>query len=189
MIHINDACIPVLVTEASKEKNDDAIWTVIKAAPFYNENRKDTPIRIVMHDIVTARKSQGLAPGDILLVWGKLSYYADLGMTLYCNSFLVVSKTEDEDDLTHREFVCGAYTNIPAHIVLQGKINNVAGDTVILKVKRNTPVRGEIKDYDILPIAINNPSNYKNFDQAIFVGNIQNGKLIGTLTNLSKGKS
>lgn len=189
MQNINQVCMTALVTETGMEKSGEITWTAIKASPFYGDTVNESTIRIVLHEMVTERKGRALAPGDIVLFWGKLSYYADLGITLYADSFLILSKIKKETDVQLRSLVCLAYSDIPSNITLLGKVNNVADHQIVLKINRPTPVRGEIKDYDIIAIPTEYPSRYHRLDYVLFTGKIKNDKLQGELVNLTPKKN
>ncbi len=181
----NQVWMTAMITKNESVKSGDATWGVLSAVPFYEDSLRNSPIRIVLHEIVAERKGRGLVAGDIVLFNGKLSYYADLGYTLYADNFVILSKTKKEIPQDKREIACMAYSDIPSNICVVGRINNIAGDVAIVKVKRSSPVRGEIKDYDILPIKVQTPSNYKKLDRVFFNGRLEKGELIGELINLT----
>ena len=189
MQNINRVCMTALVVSSEMEKSGEIAWTVLKASPFHGDSVKEPAIRIVLHEMVAERKGRALGAGDIVLFWGKLSYYADLGITLYADSFLILSKSRKDAEVLMRNFVCLAYSDIPNEITLLGKVNNVADDQIVLKISRTSPVRGEIKDYDIITVPTQHPSRFHTLDSVFFSGYLKNGKLEGDLVNLSPQKT
>ena len=106
---------------------------------------------------------------------------------IYAKSFLIISKNEANISPNERKIIFTSYSHLPNQIILQGTITNIFEDEnkLLIDVKRNELVRGEIKKYDLLPVEMtNHPYGLKNKDDIVIIGSIKGSSLYGMVKKI-----
>jgi len=184
---INQITTSFLVEEILDAPDSKFARPILTGYILSGEKINPSPVKVIFSENTEARKIKGVKKGDILFVYGNLGYTLKEMIIIYAKSFLIISKNEANISPNERKIIFTSYSHLPNQIILQGTITNIFEDEnkLLIDVKRNELVRGEIKKYDLLPVEMtNHPYGLKNKDDIVIIGSIKGNSLYGMVKKI-----